>query len=135
MQQAILSAQIEAEKTARMQHGGVTRDQTAPFLLCDRSAIDPIVYAYFSTAGETGANTLVESAGLSGLLPVYRHALFILLHPVEEWIEDDGIRSMRDPHRYPTVYKMFLNKLGIDYEEMGEDGETKAKFEIEPLES
>ncbi|KAG9126196.1 hypothetical protein FRC07_004521, partial [Ceratobasidium sp. 392] len=121
MQQAILDAQTEAEHKARMQHGGVTRGQTAPFLLCDRSAIDPIVYAHFSTAGESGADKLVESAEFCQALPVYRDALFVLLHPVEEWVEDDGVRSLNDPHKYPAVFKMFLNRFGFDYEEMGED--------------
>ncbi|KAG9103720.1 hypothetical protein FRC06_008577 [Ceratobasidium sp. 370] len=120
MQRAILNAQAEAEGKARMQHSGASQDQS-PFLLSDRSAIDPIVYAHFSTADQHGAEELVESAELRGVLPIYRDALFVLLHPVREWIEDDGVRSLEDPHRYPVVFKTYLDRFGLDYEEIGED--------------
>jgi nicotinamide riboside kinase len=120
MQQSILNAQAEAESKARARYRGATWSPTAPFLLCDRSAIDPIVYAYFSTIDKSGAETLVESAELRGLLPVYRDALFVLLHPVVEWLEDDGVRSLDDPQKYPTVFKEYLEKFKLDYEEMGD---------------
>ncbi|KAG8739308.1 hypothetical protein FRC10_005792 [Ceratobasidium sp. 414] len=121
MQQAILNAQAEAEGKARMQHSGAPQGRSPPFLLCDRSAIDPIAYAHFSTVDQHGAETLVESTELRRVLPIYRDALFVLLHPVQEWIEDDGVRSLDDPRRYPEVFKTYLDRFGLDYEEMGED--------------
>ncbi|KAG8715393.1 hypothetical protein FRC08_010639 [Ceratobasidium sp. 394] len=121
MQQAILNAQAVAEGKARMQHGGASQDGSRPFLLCDRSAIDPIVYAHFSIVDQHGAEALAESAELQGILPIYQDALFVLLHPVPEWIEDDGVRALDDPRRYPAVFKTYLERFGLDYEEMGEE--------------
>lgn len=122
MQRAILQAQVVAEKNARSQY--TTNDEDAkqsrapPFLLCDRSAIDPIVYASFSATDFTGAEILAESPELQEMLPVYRQALFVLLHPVDEWIEDDGVRSLADPRQYPNAYKEHLKRFGIGCQEL-----------------
>lgn len=120
MQRAILNAQFAAENDARSQctTETTTRFQNPGFLLCDRSAIDPIVYATLSASESTGAEILAESPELQSLLPTYRRALFILLHPVKEWIEDDGVRSLSDPSLYPDTYKGFLERFGIKYYEM-----------------
>lgn len=122
MQRAILCAQAAAEDNARSQHTtndqGGKRSQIPPFLLCDRSAIDPIVYASLSDTDFTGAEILAEGPELQGLLPVYRQALFVLLHPVDEWIEDDGVRSLADPVKYPATYKEYLERFGIGCQEL-----------------
>jgi nicotinamide riboside kinase len=121
MQKAILNAQVLAEDKARSQYAtteGEVQPRNPVFLLCDRSAIDPIVYASLSPTESTGAEILAESLELQKMLPVYRRSLFVLLHPVKEWIEDDGIRSLGDPSCYPDTFKRYLERFGIRYFEM-----------------
>ncbi|KAF8597549.1 hypothetical protein BDV93DRAFT_479290 [Ceratobasidium sp. AG-I] len=124
MQRAILRAQSAAEKNARSRYttNGKTTTQSSvsPFLLCDRSAIDPLVYASLSATDFTGAEILAESPELQELLPIYQQALFVLLHPVDEWIEDDGVRSLADPVKYPSAYKEYLERFGIGYQELND---------------
>ncbi|KDN51115.1 hypothetical protein RSAG8_00744, partial [Rhizoctonia solani AG-8 WAC10335] len=117
MQRAIMHAQITTENSARNQTLA-TRSSGPLFLLCDRSAIDPLVYAALSATEGTGAEILAESNEMQGILPIYRRAVFVLLHPVQEWFEDDGIRSLADPSGYPLTYKHYLNRYEIKYHEI-----------------
>ncbi|CAE6400905.1 unnamed protein product [Rhizoctonia solani] len=117
MQKAIMHAQITTENNARNQ--AVAKDSSdASFLLCDRSAIDPLVYAALSATEGSGAKVLVESDEMQTILPIYRRAIFVLLHPVKEWFEDDGIRSLADPSGYPLTYKHYLSRFEIKYYEI-----------------
>ncbi|CAE6466870.1 unnamed protein product [Rhizoctonia solani] len=119
MQRAILNAQINTENDVRSQNLFATESfGNNSFLLCDRSAIDPLVYASLSTMEATGAEILAECDELQGILPIYRRAIFILLHPVAEWIEDDGVRSLSDPPSYPQTYKRYMDRFGIKYYEI-----------------
>ncbi|CAE6538467.1 unnamed protein product, partial [Rhizoctonia solani] len=117
MQKTIMLAQITAEQNARNQ-ASATGSSDPLFLLCDRSAIDPLVYAALSATESTGAETLAGSSEMQSILPVYRRAIFVLLYPVKEWFEDDGIRSLADPSNYPLTYKHYLNQFGIQYYEL-----------------
>ncbi|QRW13640.1 AAA domain protein [Ceratobasidium sp. AG-Ba] len=123
MQKTILHAQVDAESRARTHPADPNKGYNGPFILCDRSALDPIVYAHFSTEGESGARELIDGEEIQRLLPDYRTALFVLLHPVAEWIEDDGVRSLDDPYKCPIVFKTVMNNLNISFKEMG--GELK----------
>ncbi|KAI0333201.1 hypothetical protein GY45DRAFT_1245171 [Cubamyces sp. BRFM 1775] len=120
MQYAIMAAQLEAEERA------ATTLQTTivgspKVILSDRSAIDPIVYA--GTSGVPGAlnrrRRLLEDVALQKMLPAYRNSLFVVLEPVTEWLEDDGVRSLEDPERYNSVLFATLRELGIPYVTIG----------------
>ncbi|CAE7099589.1 unnamed protein product [Rhizoctonia solani] len=118
MQRAIMHAQITTENSVRNQALDTTGHSDPSFLLCDRSAIDPLVYAALSSTESTGAELLAESNEMKGILPIYRRAVFVLLHPVKEWFEDDGVRSLADPSGYPLTYKHYLNQFEIKYYEI-----------------
>ncbi|KAJ1308793.1 hypothetical protein OPQ81_004483 [Rhizoctonia solani] len=120
MQRAILNAQVATENDIRSQISAVTAELVHDnlFLLCDRSAIDPLVYAALSSAEATGAEILAEGDELKRILPIYRRAIFVLLHPVKEWFEDDGVRSLDDPSSYPNAFKHYMNRFGIKYYEI-----------------
>lgn len=75
---------------------------SCPVQLCDRSAVDPIVYADFKNA-----------------LPIYRRSTFILLAPVADWLEDDGIRLLEHQARCFEVFRQVLVELGIPFLEIG----------------
>ncbi|KAH9888526.1 AAA domain-containing protein [Cubamyces lactineus] len=120
MQYAIMAAQLEAEEraAAALQNTTVAGIR---LILSDRSAIDPIVYA--GTSGVPGAlgrrHRLLEDAALQRMLPSYRGSLFVVLEPVTEWLEDDGVRSLEDPGRYNSVLVATLRELGIPYVTIG----------------
>jgi len=92
MQAAIMRAQLLREQTGR-----TAAATTGRVLLSDRSAIDPIVYAILTSASEEEAEervqSLTESHQFQLALAAYRKSLFVLLGPVPEWLEDDGVRS------------------------------------------
>ncbi|CAL1711827.1 unnamed protein product [Somion occarium] len=75
MQAAIMKAQIEAE--TRVLHDAKSTSEGL-VLLSDRSAVDPIVYAFSAKvkiAKETGER-LLEDHDFRTILPVYRRSLF-----------------------------------------------------------
>ncbi|THU86804.1 hypothetical protein K435DRAFT_731257 [Dendrothele bispora CBS 962.96] len=114
MQRAIMEAHLKRESEASEEND---------ILLCDRSAIDPIAYAVLTTKDESHAkermSILTSSGEFQMALERYRSSLFILLLPVEEWLEDDGIRSLEDQDRCAEVFKRVLGELGIEYKELG----------------
>ncbi|KAI8968820.1 AAA domain-containing protein [Trametes punicea] len=118
MQRAIMRAQLEAEKAATPMG-----EASPPLILSDRSAVDPIVYA--GTSALPGATlrrqNLIEDVNLQEKLPFYRESLFVVLEPVREWIEDDGIRSLEDPWRYNEALVATLRELDIPYVTIGEN--------------
>ncbi|KAI0653603.1 AAA domain-containing protein, partial [Cubamyces menziesii] len=120
MQYAIMAAQLEAEERAAAALQTMVVDGPR-LILSDRSAIDPIVYA--STAEAPGAldrrHRLMGDAALQRMLPSYRGSLFVVLEPVTEWLEDDGVRSLEDPERYNRVLFATLRELGIPYVKLG----------------
>ena len=138
MQYAVMTAQLEAEERAAAALQTMVVDGPR-LILSDRSAIDPIVYS--STAEAQGAldrrRRLMEDAALQRMLPSYRGSLFgtyrwyksgshfidqgclVVLEPVTEWLEDDGVRSLEDPERYNRVLFTTLRELGIPYVKLG----------------
>ncbi|KAJ6471593.1 AAA domain-containing protein [Mycena vitilis] len=113
MQQAIMLAHLEQEQQSGE---GITQ-------LCDRSAVDPIVYAIFTAANGADAQSrkeaLVNLPEFQRALPQYQKSLFILLNPVKEWIVDDGFRHVGDETRILTIFRDTLAELGIRYREIG----------------
>jgi len=116
MQYAIMKAQVAADRTAR---SAVARRE-APILLGDRSAVDPIVYTYLSspTDGDRRANILIESSEFQQCLGQLRSSLFILLAPIPEWVEDDGVRSVDEAFATIDGFRDILNRLRIPFHEI-----------------
>ena len=117
MQRDIMLAHIHDERR--------TRADTPGLVLCDRSAIDPVVYSILTSSDEQNAHErrdqLIQMDEFQYILPFYRQSLFLLLEPVEEWVVDDGIRMIE---HLPACFKLFqatLRSLGIEYHVIGKD--------------
>lgn len=116
MQQAILEAQLKQEEHGRGSY---------PIQLCDRSAVDPVVYAVMTASGEEErqkrAGTLTDTPQFQKALQHYRNSIFVLLAPVPEWLVDDGVRYMDNQEKTYETFKVVLRQLGIPYREIGPD--------------
>lgn len=44
----------------------------------------------------------------------------MILQPVAEWLEDDGVRSLEDPWKYNIRLREMLTTLDIPFEEIAE---------------
>ncbi|KAI0740539.1 AAA domain-containing protein [Earliella scabrosa] len=118
MQHAIMAAQLRAEQIAM---AAIAQQNEHGLILSDRSAVDPIVYAGTSTASgaEERRQRLLHDDAFRTILPFYQRSLFVVLEPVVEWIEDDGVRSLEDPWRYARELKKTLDNLAIPYIALG----------------
>ncbi|KDQ12186.1 hypothetical protein BOTBODRAFT_34794 [Botryobasidium botryosum FD-172 SS1] len=123
MQEAIMHAQLHAERAARSQNPN-------SILISDRSSIDPIVYARLfavtslSTCHEDAdrrLNALMRHEDFLGVLPTYRSSLVILFRPVKEWVVDDGVRSMENHWPVYAEFKKVLYELGMPHREIGDE--------------
>ncbi|KAL0569072.1 hypothetical protein V5O48_012899 [Marasmius crinis-equi] len=137
MQQKILDAHAEKEREVierwegdkdHQKNGGVQ-------LLCDRSAIDPIVYAVLTSSKvaapgcsvedleKTRRDEMVNSTSFQAIFPTYLEPTshFYLLEPVEDWLEDDGFRHVGDQLESFHVFKRLLGELGILYRIIGKE--------------
>ncbi|KAI0684614.1 AAA domain-containing protein [Cytidiella melzeri] len=120
MQHAIMQAQVAEEKRVL----SMPQDERSRvWLLSDRSAVDPIVYASTSGVPEAGEmrNRLLHQQSFLDALPLYRTSLFVALSAVPEWIEDDGVRSLDDPSNYHTQLCNILSELGISFVKIGDN--------------
>ena len=115
MQEDIMLAQLQREQCARQ--------GTPDLILCDRSAVDPIIYAIMTSKDKQDAqerrNKLIQMDEFQKILPLYRQSLFILLEPVEEWIVDDGVRLLENQRECLETFQVTLQDLGIEYRLMG----------------
>ncbi|KAH9925900.1 AAA domain-containing protein [Epithele typhae] len=116
MQHAIMLAQLVAEEkamSAATEHQGPRKT-----ILSDRSAIDPIVYAATSQSSEAKERhqRLLAEQSLQEILPWYQESLF-----VDEWLEDDGVRSLEDPWKYSGALRSTLDSLGISRMTLGKE--------------
>lgn len=114
MQKKIMDAQLEREKEGRQQHR---------LILCDRSAVDPIVYAVLTAENQqealTRKETLLSSTEFQDALEIYKHSTFILLTPVDAWLIDDGTRHMDNQNECSKIFEKTLTELGIAYFRIG----------------
>ena len=121
MQRTILKAQLEQEQIARSVAGG----SVVRVVLSDRSAIDPVAYAFLTAANEEDARermrVLVDTPEFQTALHWYREGTFILFKPVPEWLVDDGVRTMDEQAQNIEVFRNILKELGIPYTELGEE--------------
>ncbi|KAL3462794.1 AAA domain-containing protein [Aspergillus heterothallicus] len=81
------------------------------FLLCDRSGVDPIVYAV--KYGPPQAQIILEgSSHWRYLRDRMKESLVILCPPHQEWLVDDGTRLMaRSPEEWESVHFIFIQIL------------------------
>jgi nicotinamide riboside kinase len=115
MQKAIMLAHLEQERA----------NEESSAQLCDRSAVDPVVYAIFTAADPEDAKSrkmaLVNLPEFQQALPRYRSSIFVLLTPVKEWVIDDGFRHVGDEEKVLAIFRETLSELGIRYREIGPD--------------
>lgn len=123
MQRAILLAHLRAESTAFVACER-SKDMGVPveLLLSDRSAVDPVVYTHLSRSASRQSNlrSLIDLEQFRSVLPLYRRSSFILLAPVAEWLEDDGIRSVDDSFSCMDSYRDILREFRIPFMEIDE---------------
>lgn len=118
MQQAIMNEHIRREEEGR---------ESSRIQLCDRSAIDPIVYAILTSSTVSEAqdrqNILINSQNFQRALERYRSSAstVILLTPVADWLVDDGVRHTEDQEKCLKIYRKLLAELQIRYREVGQD--------------
>ena len=93
--------------------------------VCDRTAIDPIVYAILTSRDEEESrskeNHLTRSANFQKALQQYRKSIVILLKPVAEWMVDDGIRSTENQDECLQIYRRLLAEMDVPYYEFGRE--------------
>jgi nicotinamide riboside kinase len=115
MQEDIMEAHILREEES-MRH---------TVRVCDRTAIDPIVYAILTSRDEEEArkrqNHLSGSDSFQKVLQRYRESIVILLKPVAEWLVDDGIRSTENKDKCLQIYRRLLKEMDIPYYELGKE--------------
>jgi predicted ATPase len=147
MQRAIMQAQIEAEEKALQKISQIigsnesSADQrtTTVVLLCDRCAIDPVVYATMKIEADEvrslktvpsfkkavmryGGRGAESQVSLLATGSTMLHPVVILAGGVKEWQgQDDGVRSLYDPFGVTDYFRATLEQLGIAYNELGEE--------------
>jgi nicotinamide riboside kinase len=95
--------------------------------VCDRTAIDPIVYAILTSRDEEESRRkqdhLTRSANFQKALQQYRksESIVILLKPVAEWLIDDGIRSTENQDKCLQIYRRLLAEMDVPYYEFGRE--------------
>jgi nicotinamide riboside kinase len=143
MQKAIMLAQIKAETNAieeiKSHPIPSSLGRPKPFvLLCDRCAIDPVVYAtmhlepnlveeltgnpFFQTAVTRYRDGQMRSPSGTGRPrdDVDLRPVVILTDGVEEWKEvDDGVRSLYDPWKVTAFFRQVLQGLDIQHNILG----------------
>jgi len=123
MQVAIMEAHLEREEEID--------GRTGQIRLCDRSAVDPIVYAILTSENDEESHKrrqiLINSPKFQRALGGYQRSVFVLLTPIPEWLVDDGIRHMDNQLQCLEVFRQTLKDLGICYRELGPDMRSVAE--------
>ena len=129
MQQAILEAQVKAERDALafLASFDPPRERV---LLSDCCTIDALVYTR-KFVSEDAYKTLCKTLEFQEALRRYRgkrakgndgaHVLFILTLGVAEWLIDDGIRNMDKPEAVLEEFRFVLNELEIPFVKLGSE--------------
>ncbi|PVG01696.1 hypothetical protein CPB86DRAFT_683379, partial [Serendipita vermifera] len=146
MQQTIMQAQILEEKKClvSIENSRFQLKDEPGFpcvLLCDRTAIDPLVYATMKLEPDS-VRKMIQDSLFQESLSRYRgkpdepnngtgkepyttrislRSTIILTGGVKEWIEDDGIRSLYDPYEVTSYFRDVLERLGMEWHEIGEN--------------
>jgi nicotinamide riboside kinase len=88
LQQHILDAQLHAE-------GAKNKTASSNWYICDRSGLDPNVYAQLF-AGRSAAEDMLESEAWQALERRMKNGIVMLCEAGCTWLIDDGIRLMPD---------------------------------------
>lgn len=116
MQEDIMEAHLLLEQESMAAHA---------VRVCDRTAIDPIVYAILTSRDEEESRRkqdhLTRSAKFQNALQQYRKSIVVLLKPVAEWLVDDGIRSTENQDKCLQIYKRLLAEMDVSYYEFGRE--------------
>jgi len=147
MQRAILRAQVEAEEKALRQISHIIgsnesiadRASATIVLLCDRCAIDPVVYAtmkidesevlslkedplFQKALLRYGGQAIESQLPRLGAESTTLRPIVILTDGVKEWQGiDDGVRSLYDPFDVTRYFRHTLGQMGVKYSELGEN--------------
>lgn len=140
MQEAILKEQIKHENASIHSIGRVRKESSpeAIVLICDRCAVDPVVYATMNlnpkvveklTSTQEFRNAVKRYGGaplssgneFHGEEPLQIKPLVILTDGVEAWREDDGVRSLYNPWEVTAVFEKKLMELAIPYNKIGDN--------------
>ncbi|CAA7257407.1 unnamed protein product [Cyclocybe aegerita] len=119
MQKAIMEAHYAREKILDAAH--------CPLRVCDRSAIDPIVYAILTSRNDEEARErqafLTGTEKFQKALTRYKatHSVVILLTSVPEWLVDDGVRTTENQEECVGIFKKLLEDLNVQYFEIGKE--------------
>jgi nicotinamide riboside kinase len=111
IQQYILNAQYTAETTS-------CPPNTAAWCICDRSGIDPIVYAKCFAGVEASEGLLASTAWLE-LEARMKRGIVVLCEVGNNWLVDDGVRLMpNDASEWTYMdrsYRGLLEWRGIEF--------------------
>jgi nicotinamide riboside kinase len=111
LQQYILAAQYDAEAT-------ICAANASAWYMCDRSGLDPIVYAK-CFVGEDAAAKMLESEVWRELEDRMKDSIVILCEAGCHWLVDDGIRLMpknvEEWVRVDAAFRDLLEKRGIGF--------------------
>ena len=94
-----------------------------PFVLCDRSAIDPLVYTLLTASDGEDWNrrkwSFTSSERFQRAIREYKNSVVLLLEPVQEWLVDDGVRLTENQERCLELFQLLLKELEIPYVRIG----------------
>ncbi|KAJ3528073.1 hypothetical protein NMY22_g9550 [Coprinellus aureogranulatus] len=96
-------------------------------VVCDRSAMDPIVYAILTSSSpsekEARQAKLIGSKSFQTALARYKESgiVIVLLAPVGDWLVDDGIRLTENQEECMAVFQQLLEDLDLPYRVLGAD--------------
>jgi nicotinamide riboside kinase len=118
LQKHILDAQFEVEKAA------TGDDSCSPWYICDRSGLDPIVYAQLFVS-EAAATEMLATDTWKELERRMKAGIVILCEAGCTWLVDDGTRLMPDGMdewmRIDSAFRTLLAVRGINYKVIPKD--------------
>lgn len=117
LQRHILDAQYEAEVEA-------STSDVSPWYLCDRSGLDPIVYAKYFVGADAAAELLTSTSWLE-LEARMKEGIVFVCEAGCHWLKDDGIRLMptdaEEWTRIDDAFRKLLDARGIPYSVISKD--------------
>ncbi|KAF2026560.1 hypothetical protein EK21DRAFT_115709 [Setomelanomma holmii] len=117
LQQHILAAQYKAETMA-------CAPNASPWYICDRSGLDPIVYATCFVGAEAAADMLNSKIWLELEIRM-KEGIVILCEAGCHWLTDDGVRLMpknvEEWTRMETAFRDLLAARGIGFSTVSRD--------------
>jgi hypothetical protein len=117
LQQHILDAQLQAEIS-------VKADEPSGWYICDRSGLDPIVYAQV-LVGSSAAENMLASDAWQKLEHKMKSGVVVLCEAGCTWLVDDGVRLMPreldEWMRVDAAFRELLRARGIPFTVISKD--------------